>query len=203
MSSPLVSVIITCFNRENYLGEAIDSVLAQTFEDYEIVLIDDGSTDGSARIAATYAAACGTRLRYIHQGNQGASSAKNAGVRAARGCYLAFLDSDDAWTVDKLAIQIGYMRQHRSVDLLHAHARQFVSPELSETERARFTCSDVPQPAPTSGTLLVEKTVFDRVGDYRTDLVVGIDVEWHLRAKSLGLVVATLPDVLLNRRLHL
>lgn len=198
LPSPLVSVVVTCFNRERYLGEALDSLLAQTFTGHEIILVDDGSTDGSAAVAARH----GDRLRYVHQENRGASAAKNAGVDLARGRYIAFLDSDDLWTPDKLSAQLAYARTHPEADLLYAHGRQFISPELPEAERARLCCPVEPMPAPTTGTLLVERATFRRVGPFRTDLKVGIDVEWHLRAKGLGLTIAVLPETLLLRRVH-
>lgn len=198
VSLPLISAIVTCYNREHYLGEAIDSILAQDLADIEIVLVDDGSTDGSAAIARAY----GSRLRYLYQDNRGASAAKNAGVAAARGSYLAFLDSDDRWTADKLRTQVAYLREASDTDLLYAHGRQFLSPELSERDRERLHCPPEPMPAPISGTLMLTPQTFRRVGPFRTDLVVGIDVEWHLRGRALGLSIHTLPEVLLHRRIH-
>jgi len=199
VSRPLVSVIVTCFNREKYLGAAIDSILAQTFSDHEIVLVDDGSTDRSREVAGGY----GDRLRYLHQDNRGASAAKNTGVDLARGRYIAFLDSDDLWSTDKLSVQLDYHVAHPDVDILYAHGLQYISPEITEAEKARLHCPAEPMPAPVTGTLLLERETFLRVGPFRTDLKVGIDVEWYLRAKVLGLCIVTLPQTLLHRRVHL
>lgn len=199
---PLVSVIVTCFNREAYLAEALDSILQQRFTNYEIALVDDGSTDGSARIAGEYAARLGPRLRCHHQANQGAAAAKNTGVELAAGRWLAFLDSDDLWTPDKLETQLSDADRRPDIRLRYAHARQFLSPELDAAQRARLHCPTEPMPAPTSGTLLIERADFLRVGPFRTDLRVGIDIEWGLRARASGLATATLPEVLLQRRIH-
>ena len=98
---PLVSVIIPVYNREKFLAEAIDSVLAQTYRPIEIIVIDDGSTDKSGEIARSYA-----ETKYIYQDNQGVSVARNIGVDAAQGEFLAFLDSDDMWLHNKLETQI-------------------------------------------------------------------------------------------------
>ena len=198
MSFPLISVIITCFNREEYIREAIDSVLCQSLENCEIIVIDDGSTDNSAEIIRTY----GNRLRYFHQNNKGASCAKNAGIELARGEYISFLDSDDAWTPDKLHLQMNHFKASSGIDILHGYARQFVNPGLSPEERSQLYCPAEPMPAPTSGTMLLKKATFERVGDFRADLLVGIEVEWHLRAKNMGLSMVTLPDILLLRRIH-
>lgn len=100
---PRVSVIIPTYNRREYVQEAIDSALAQTFTDYEIIVIDDGSTDGTSEaLQARY----GNRIHYEWQENQGESVARNRGIELARGEYIAFLDSDDLWHPEKLAKQI-------------------------------------------------------------------------------------------------
>lgn len=93
MDSPLVSVIIPCFNGEKYICDAIDSVLQQTYPNIEIIVVNDGSTDNSAKIITGY----GKKLHVLHQENTGLSAARNAGVKAAKGKYLAFLDCDDYW----------------------------------------------------------------------------------------------------------
>jgi glycosyltransferase involved in cell wall biosynthesis len=100
--APKVSVIIPTYNRADKVGKAIESVLAQTNADLEIVVVDDGSTDGSGRfLGGTY----GDRIRYYAQPNQGASVARNKGIEEARGDWIAFLDSDDLWEPDKLEWQ--------------------------------------------------------------------------------------------------
>lgn len=201
-SPPLVSVIVTCYNRQAYLAEALDSILAQHFTGYEIVLVDDGSTDDSARIAAGYAERHRGHLRYHHQSNQGAAAAKNTGVELATGRYITFLDSDDLWTPDKLQTQLRDAGNRPDVRIRYAHGRQFLSPELTPDQRARLHCPEQPMPAPTTGTLLIERADFQRIGGFRSDLRVGIDIEWHLRARASGMAMATLPEVLLLRRVH-
>ena len=106
MSRPTVSVIIPTYNRESLLPRALDSVVAQTFNDWEIVLVDDGSTDGTARVASRYADRLADRFLYLRQENQGSSSARNYGIDASRGRFVAFLDSDDEFLPTKLRRQI-------------------------------------------------------------------------------------------------
>ncbi len=104
-SAVSVSVIIPTFNRSELLGRAIDSVLKQTYCNYEIIVVDDGSTDSTRQMLAAYE----DRIRYIYQENAGQSVARNTGIRAARGKWVAFLDSDDIWLPEKLARQVGIL----------------------------------------------------------------------------------------------
>jgi len=106
-SQPLVSVIIPTFNRAWCLFEAIDSVLAQTYPNYELIIIDDGSTDDTQKRLATR-----DGFAVISQQNQGVSAARNRGIRASKGELIAFLDSDDLWLPDKLAVQIKFFTQN-------------------------------------------------------------------------------------------
>jgi len=106
--APQVSVIIPTYNRAWILREAVDSVLGQDFESFELIVVDDGSTDDTAEILAAY----GDRLRVIRQENRGVSAARNTGIRAAGGTLIAFLDSDDFWLPGKLACQVAYLEAH-------------------------------------------------------------------------------------------
>lgn len=105
---PLVSVILPTYNRWPLVNEAVESVLAQSAQDFELIVVDDGSTDGTAKELAEY----GARLRLFSQHRSGVSAARNLGVREARGRFLAFLDSDDLWRPEKLAVQTAFMEQH-------------------------------------------------------------------------------------------
>ena len=100
MSKPLISIVIPAYNAGKYLAETLESVRSQTFSDYEIIVIDDGSTDRTVEIASSY-----DGVVLLTQNNRGAAAARNAGVRAARGAYVAFLDADDIWLPSKLEKQ--------------------------------------------------------------------------------------------------
>jgi glycosyltransferase involved in cell wall biosynthesis len=119
--APRVSVIMPVFNAERFLGEAVESVRAQTYPGWELLLIDDGSTDGSTALAQGYAAADPARIRYLAHpdgGNRGASATRNLGIAHARGEYLALLDADDVWLPEKLAVQVAALDAHPSVGLV-------------------------------------------------------------------------------------
>src|SRR5712691_11630296 len=119
---PTVSVIIPAYNVAPYIGETLDSVFAQTFADYEVIVINDGSPDTEEleRELARFI----DRIRYIKQENRGASAARDAGLRAARGELVAFLDADDLWLPNYLDEQIKFMRE-RDCDLVCADAMMF------------------------------------------------------------------------------
>jgi glycosyltransferase involved in cell wall biosynthesis len=108
VTSPAISVVIPTFNQPDFLEEALKSVLAQTFRDFEVIVVNDGSTDDTAQRLEGYS----NRLRIINQENLGIGAARNRGIEAATGRYVALLDHDDTWHPDKLAIQYQFMRAH-------------------------------------------------------------------------------------------
>ena len=108
MVEGLVSVITPCYNGEKYLAETVNSVLGQTYAQWEMYIVDDGSTDGSARIAEDFAAR-DSRIHLIRQANAGSAAARNAGIRKAEGRYIALLDADDLWEMDFLERQLAFM----------------------------------------------------------------------------------------------
>jgi glycosyltransferase involved in cell wall biosynthesis len=110
---PLISVIIPTFNRAAWVREAVDSVLAQSFPDFELIVVDDGSTDPTAEGLAPY----GNRLRYLYQTRQGVSAARNRGLETAAGEWLAFLDSDDLWLPRKLEAQVEFLDRNPRAEI--------------------------------------------------------------------------------------
>src|ERR1044072_7097933 len=104
---PLVSVIIPVYNGARFLLAALESVFAQTYRPFEVIVVDDGSADDSGRIAQSFSG-----VHYIRQANQGVAAARNTGIEAARGEFYAFLDQDDLWTPEKLRLQIQHMLNH-------------------------------------------------------------------------------------------
>jgi len=195
---PLVSVMIGVYNCAAYLGEAIDSVLAQTYEPVELIVVDDGSTDGSGAVAETY----GPAVRCIRQERGGMAAARNRAVEAARGEFFAFLDADDRFPVDKLERQLAVFDEDPELDVVYGHVTEFVTPDLDEESRALLRAPNHDVPWPTPNLMLVRREAFFRVGLFSTALRVGIGVDWHARANELGLK-STVPAILaLERRLH-
>jgi len=108
IETPRVTVIIPTYNRAGCLREAVDSVLAQNFRDFELIVVDDGSTDDTPRLLQEY----GEAIRVFRQENRGVSAARNAGIAVSRGALIAFLDSDDLWLQVKLARQVEFFKAH-------------------------------------------------------------------------------------------
>ena len=196
--APLVTVIIGAYNAARYVGEAIESVLAQTHDRIELIVVDDGSTDGTGEVAESY----GDAVRCIRQENGGMAAARNRGVGEARGDYLAFLDADDRFPPDKLRTQLAAFAADPSLDVVYGHVTEFLSPDLDDASRRllREPVHDLPWPTP--NLMLVRRDSFLRVGLFSTELKVGIGLDWHARANEVGLRSVVPPVVVLERRLH-
>jgi glycosyltransferase involved in cell wall biosynthesis len=198
MSLPLITVIIGAFNAERYLAEAIDSVLAQTYRNVELIVVDDGSTDRTGEIAESY----GDPVRCIRQANGGMAASRNRAIPEARGDYLAFLDADDRFPPDKLEQQLAVFEADPELDVVYGYVKEFLSPDLDEDARALLRAPEHDVPWPTPNLMLVRRESFLRVGLFSTALRVGIGVDWHARANELGLRSAVPPILALERRLH-
>ena len=111
-----VSVIIPTYNCDRYIDQAIASVLEQTYTDYELIIVDDGSTDDTAQVIKSY----GDRINYIYQANQGVAQARNRGLAAAQGQYIAFLDQDDVFLPNKLGEQVSCFELHSDAGIIHS-----------------------------------------------------------------------------------
>jgi glycosyltransferase involved in cell wall biosynthesis len=127
---PLISGIIIFFNAEKFFAEAIESVIAQTYDNWELILADDGSTDRSTDIALKYARQYPTKVRYVeHEGhqNRGMSATRNLGIRSTTGEYVAFLDADDVWLPPKLEQQLAILEAHPEVGMVYGRSQYWHS----------------------------------------------------------------------------
>jgi glycosyltransferase involved in cell wall biosynthesis len=196
--NPLVSVMIGAYNAAPYLGEAIESVFAQDYEPLELIVVDDGSTDGTAEVARSF-----TGVQVILQENRGNGAARNRAVEEASGDLYAFLDADDRFTPGKLTLQQAALDANPQLDMVFGHVREFLSPELDEQTRARLR-PPAPEPMPWTAPnlMLVRRDSFQRVGPFTTAVRVGVTVDWFARAEEAGLRYSILPEVVLERRLH-
>lgn len=120
--STLVSVVVPTFNRANLLPEAVDSVRQQTFESWELLVVDDGSSDGTEAVMKRFLD--DPRINYLRQDNRGQAAARNAGINSARGDLVAFLDSDNRWLPHKLAAQVAFMGENPNTDVLYGETER-------------------------------------------------------------------------------
>lgn len=180
---PFVSVIIPTFNRGWIVREAIDSVLAQDYPNFELIVVDDGSTDDSAAILDSY----GQELKVIRQDRQGVSAARNRGIAAAAGRLIAFLDSDDYWLAHKLDLQIDFFKHHPHADICQTEEiwiRNGV--RVNPKRRHRKPSGDIFEPSlhlclVSPSAVMLRRSVFDRCGLFDEDLPACEDYDLWLR----------------------
>ncbi len=195
---PLVSAIVPVFNGERYVGEAVQSILDQDYTPLEVIVIDDGSIDRTARVLEAF----GSRIRYVHQNNRGLAGARNTGVGVSRGQLLAFLDHDDLWLPGKLASQAKALEADEKLDMVFGHTTEFFSPEMPAEERERYGAPKESFPGLVAGALLVRRDAFLAAGSFSTQWRVGEFIDWLLKATEAGLRHRILPEVVLHRRIH-
>jgi glycosyltransferase involved in cell wall biosynthesis len=193
---PLVSVIIPVYNGSRFLGDALRSVVRQEYPELEIIVVDDGSTDGSAQIATEFAG-----VRCFSQPNQGPGAARNAGIERARGEIVALLDQDDEWASGKLRAQVAALAADPGLDLSLSHTRTFLEPGMNRPswlteDQLRMTKGFFP------GSLAVRREVFARIGLFNPAYRYGSDGDWFFRARDAGLRFAYAEDAWLLRRIH-
>jgi glycosyltransferase involved in cell wall biosynthesis len=197
-NNPLVSVIIPVYNCDRYLAQAIESVLAQTYRSIEVIIIDDGSTDNSAAVANSF----GSLVRYYFYENSGLGMSRNRGIELAQGEFLAFIDSDDVWTEDKLSLQMAAFEANPQLDMVFGLVQQFISPELDKHVQQLIHCPPAPMPGLSCLSMLIKRDTFYRVSPFETDWKLGEFIDWYAKAMEKGLVSDTLPKLVAKRRLH-
>ena len=200
---PRVSVVIPTFNCERFIGRTVDSALRQTYRDFEIIVVDDGSTDGTQAVLEQY----GDALHYIRQANQGASAARNAALNTTTGEYIAYLDADDLWEPQKLARQVAYLDANPSCGFVHTEVA--VIDEEDRVLHARFnkeTKRTVPQGLCLRDilqrshiqtlTVLERRSAFERAGKFDLRLPVAQDYLHWIQVVLQGYEIGYLPEPL-------
>ena len=185
-SSVAVSVVIPVYNRRWSICEAVDSVLAQTMTDFELIVVDDGSTDGTGEEMAPY----GNHLRLLRQSNRGVAAARNRGVAAARGKWIAFLDSDDLWAPEKLSEQMAFFRRNRQARICQTEeiwlrngvrvnpCRRHKKPDGNIFLPSLGLCLVSPS------AVMMEKSLFEESGGFDESLVAAEDYDLWLRISA-------------------
>jgi glycosyltransferase involved in cell wall biosynthesis len=193
-----ISAVITAYNSERHLAMALDSVFAQTLPAWEVIVVDDGSTDKSAEVVRRY----GDRVCWHSLEHAGAGINRSRAFRLAGGDLVATLDADDVWVPDKLSLQLEAFAGNPAPDIVYGHVRQQLSPDLDPKLAERLWAPDTPVPGPIPTTMMLAPGTFQQVGDYRSDLRIAEAADWHMRACEAGLRITMLPDTLAWRRIH-
>jgi len=195
--SPGVSVIVAVRNGADYLSEALDSIGLQTLPPAEVLVVDGASSDSSVSVAESFPG-----VRVVTQLGMGLAGARNQGLALASQPYVAFLDHDDRWLPDKLALQVGLLEREPALGycicqlrFLSAKGESIVPP----TNRAKAARSF---PAVTPGGLVARRALFERIGGFDPAYRIGCDAAWFTTARDAGIPWRLLPLELLEKRLH-
>lgn len=182
----MISVIIPTYNRYSFLEKAAKSVLRQSFKDFEIIIVDDGSDDGTKKLVQSF---CDKRIRYFYQENRGVSSARNKGVIESRGDLIAFLDSDDYWKGKKLEKQLKFMESTSSI-ISHTQELWYRRGKILNQKKEHRKCSgnlfakSLEMCSISISTVMMKKSLFDGVGLFDVNLPACEDYDLWLRVTS-------------------
>ncbi len=194
-AAPQLSVIVPAYNGERHIAEAIASVRQQGHPTMEIIVVDDGSTDGTAQVVRSLA---GPDLIYVHQANAGPAAARNHGVKLARAPIIAFIDADDIWTPDRIATQWPYMSPDSGIDVVLGLLQYFR--ESADAPGGREIVD--PFFLFVVGCGLYRREVFDRTGMLPEDMQFAEDVDWFNRMRESGIAIKVLDSVAVLYRRH-
>jgi glycosyltransferase involved in cell wall biosynthesis len=208
VTSTAVSVVIPAYEAEAYIGDALESVFAQTLRPLEIIVVDDGSTDSTSEIAGGF-----DEVKVIRQANSGPAAARNAGFAVATGDLVTFHDSDDLMPPRKLEIQAGFLSEHPSCGCVIGRQRVITEEGSPVPFWARGVpplgneLGDNPASQERKGmihmmTMLVRREAFERVGPFDVQMRMAEDIDWLFRAQELEIGVEVIDDVVLIRRIH-
>lgn len=190
--NPVVSVIIPAYNAESTLSETLLSILAQTYQNWEVIVVDDGSSDATTSVVTEYSAV-DQRVRLLTQSNEGPSAARNHGVMKSRGEIIAFLDADDTWSPRHLELALDLLAEDAELGVAFAPCAivdesgndtgQRTRPSLSNVTAADILASN---PTATCSSLVLRKSVFSASGFMREDMAYAEDQEWLFRVVVSG-----------------
>ena len=191
-----ISVIVPVYDGARYLRESVDSVLGDSYPARRVIVVDDGSTDETPEVIASY----GSRISAIRQEHSGLASALNTGLAAADGELVAFQDADDVWPAGRLALLVDALDDQ--TDLVVGLTEQFVSPELDPAEARSLRVDTRPQLSFLLSASLVRREVFETVGGFDAGLSSGANIDWVSRVRLAGMRTRTIAATVHRRRIH-
>lgn len=208
MRTPLVSIVIPAYNAEAYVREAVDSALAQTYPNKEVIVVDDGSTDGTGAVLQSYIDK--KAIVYVRQDNKGLSSARNTGMRNARGEYIALLDSDDLFLPDKIARQVADLKAHPADDVSYCDVIHFYEEEPERALTLNYVYYSGEEVFPrllvknfiNPLTVILRRSAIDRIGMFDEKYRRSEDWEYWIRLAYGGVRFRHLPESLARYRMR-
>ncbi len=198
---PLVSVIIPTYNRESFIAECVESVLAQTFSDFELIVVDDGSTDRTETVVGRYS----DKIRYLRQEQRGPAAARNSGIRDASSEWLSFLDSDDLWLPRKLELQMEYLRNSPDTKICYTEEIWYrrgrrVNPAQKHRKYSGWIYQKMlPLCIVSPSSVMIHRSVLEKVGLFDEELPACEDYDLWLRI-GLRYPIALIPEALIIKR---
>lgn len=192
-----ISVIIPAYNAEKYLSDAIVSVLKQTVPVDEIIVVDDGSTDGTKTIAQEF----NKNVQYVYQENKGVAAARNKGLNLSKGDFITFIDADDIWLKNKIELQLQLFKKTPEAEMIIG----FLQRVYKESNEEFFKVFDGDEPGIfvlQLGSTLIRKEVFKKVGNFDEEMTLSEDLDWFLRSREEGINVEVHEDVVQLYRQH-
>ncbi len=200
---PVVSIVIPCYEQAAYLPDAVDSVIAQTFTDWELVIVDDGSLDDTGAVAAALIADNpDRRIRLVRQANGGVSSARNAGISVSKGRYVLPLDADDVVEPNMLAATVRLLESRREIGIAYTDLRTFGAAD-TVFRTPEFNAFTLPAANEFAYCSLYRREIWEAVGGYNPNMVHGNeDWDFWIGAVECGYRAARVPELLFAYRLR-
>jgi len=197
ITPPAFSVIVPVFNGEKYIGEALSSVFADSFDSFEVIVVDDGSTDNTEEIAKSFPG-----VKYYYQPNQGVAVAVNNGIGKAKGKYLSFLGSDDIWMPGRFARSFELLESRPDLLVIMGQLIMFLEEGCIRPKNIPEEWIEKQMDSAGTGVMTARHAVFKQVGLFNPSYRTGSDIEWLLRAKEMLIDIENVPILFLRRRLH-
>ena len=197
VSKPIVSIIIPTFNAQRFLSQALASIEAQSYQNFEVIIVDGGSTDMTKTIAENY-----SHAQFYQQESSGLPGAWNEGILKSKGAYIALLDSDDMWLPQTLAAHINAFNQHPNLDISLGRVEFFLNVPGEIPAGFKSSLLEKSHLGNMPGCFLGKRSIFDKLGLFETHWKVASDLIWFSQMRKSTSLVHELDEVVLKKRVH-
>ncbi len=185
------------YNSERFIGEALSSLYREDYSPLEIIVVDDGSTDGTENIVKGF-----KEVLYFYQDHSGVSAARNTAIALSKGEFIAFLDSDDIWIPGWMDEAVSYFRTDPGIDYLMGRHESFFEEDFVIPAEIKQVWTDDDIKPHATGVIIARRTCFERIGNFSLSLRISEDVEWLVRASDHGLALKRVSFIMMKKRMH-